>query len=97
MEYHKDQQFLLTDRKDEKKYLVKVLMVNKDKKELKVHYIGWKSTFDEIIPFDSERIDIDQEEAEDDDTYCSTQEVGSTGAAIRRLLMAMDTESNKSA
>ena len=96
MEYHKNQEFFLTDRRDDKPYPVKVLNVDKEKRELKVHYVGWSSTLDEVIPFDSDRIYLEHEEAEeDDDTFCSAQEVGNIGAAIGRLLMAMDAESKK--
>ena len=98
MEYFVDQQFFLIDRRDGKKYRVKVLLVDAENKELKVHYIGWRSSFDERIPFDSERIEVISNEGEVEeyeDAIDSSQEIGSTGAAIGRLLMAMDTDSKK--
>ena len=98
MAFQKDQNFFLTDSTDGKKYPVKVLSVDEEKEEMKVHYVGWKSSYDEVISFDSDRIDLNKDEAEEEeeeDSFCSTQEVGSTGAAIGRLLMAMDTESKK--
>ena len=46
MEYEKDQQLILTDKTDGKKYTAKVLQVDDKKKELKVHYVGWSPSYD---------------------------------------------------
>ena len=96
MEYFVDQEFYVTDKRDGKRYPAKVLNVDNDKREVKIHFVGWHKKFEEVLPFDSTRIHLENDEEEqDDDSFLSTQDVGSTGAAIGRLLMGVDSESKK--
>ena len=89
-----DQELLVTDRTDGKKYPAKVLRVDNVKNKVKIHFVGWKANYDEFLPFDSDRIHHDLEE-EAEESFCSTQEVGTVGAAIGRLLVSVDTDSKK--
>ena len=95
MEFLVDQELSVTDKSDGKRYPAKVLLVDKDQREVKIHFVGWHKKFDEVLSFDSTRIHLENDEEEQDDSFLSTQDVGSTGAAIGRLLMGVDAESKK--
>ena len=53
MEFYLDQKITVVDKVDSKRRQCKIVGVDKDKKILRIHYINWKSSHDENIPFDS--------------------------------------------
>ena len=44
-------------------YEAKIVKIDEDQQELKVHYIGWNQRYDEVIPMSSARIRRAQREA----------------------------------
>ena len=94
MSFNIDQKLIVTDKTDSKKYPAKVVEIDKDKELVKVHFIDWKKTYDEWLPFNSNRVH-DESESENKDSFCDSQEEGSIGAAIGRLLLAVELKSRK--
>ena len=47
----------ISDYKDSKFYKAKVVEVDDKLRELKLHYVGWNSRYDEVVPLASLRID----------------------------------------
>ena len=58
MSYTLNQDIEVQDRKDGKKYPAKVVQVDNENKEVKIHFVDWHTRFDEVLPFNSDRIFI---------------------------------------
>ena len=58
MIYTIDQDLEVKDTKDGKKYHAKVVNVYTDKEEVKIHFVNWHNRYDEILPFNSDRISM---------------------------------------
>ena len=74
MSYILDQDVVVLDNKDGKKYPAKIVNVDSEKEEVKIHYVDWHTRFDEVLPFNSNRISLpsamaaqDRSEVVDDD------------------------------
>ena len=95
MSFKQDQRLLVTDKTDGKKYPVRVVEIDNKKERIRIHYVDWKKTYDEWISFDSDRIHEGDEESEEEESFCDSQEGGSVGAAIGRLLLSIDLKSRE--
>ena len=90
-----DQKLLVTDRTDNNRYPAKVLNVNEEKNQIKIHFIDWNNKYDEWLPCNSDRIHSAEDNSEQDDSFCDSREVGSVGAAIGRLLLSVGLDSRR--
>ena len=61
MSFSVDQMIFVTDNIDGKKHPCKIVKVNSEKKEILVHFINWKKSYDEWLSMDSSRIHKDEE------------------------------------
>ena len=96
MSFSVDQMIFVTDNIDGKKHPCKIVKVNDEKKEIMVHFINWKKSYDEWLSMDSSRIHEDEECLSDaDESFQDSQETCSIGAAIGKLLRSVDPESKK--
>ena len=95
--YKVDQKIHVLDNADGKKRPCKVVQVDSDKKKILIHYIKWSKSFDEWISFDSSRITVEEEIAEDelDDSFEDAENDPDIGSAIGQLLRSVDEESKK--
>ena len=56
MDFALNQKILVKDSIDGNLYSAKILSLDSEKKEIKIHFINWADRYDEILPFDSDRI-----------------------------------------
>ena len=61
-----DSKIYVTDKTDKKPYECKIVGADVSNQKIKVHFVGWKDSFDEWLPMNSDRI-ID----ENDNANCS--------------------------
>ena len=65
MDFTLNQVISVKELKDGKFYPASIIDINSDKREIKIHFTGWANRFDEILPFDSDRIAKDKEGEKD--------------------------------
>ena len=106
MSYTLDQDVFVVDKTDKKYYPCKVVEVDDNKKEVKIHFVSWSSRNDEWLPFISPRISLQKPDkaviedlSETDEPFLDSQEQSwragdlDVGTAIGKLLRSVDTES----
>ena len=64
--------------------------IDNEKGNVKLHFIDWKKAYDEWLPFDSQRIHTSEDCPDGEESFYESQEVGSIGAAIGRLIFSVD-------
>ena len=88
-----DQKLIVVDSVDQVQRQCKVVAVNNEEKSIRIHYINWKATHDENIPFDSPRIINDAEvhpDSENEDSFLDSDDGLSIGTSIGKLMRAVD-------
>ena len=96
--YTVNQKVFVLDEADGKTRPCKVVNVDNETKEVKIHVISWKTTHDEILPFDLPRINIEEdlhEQSDDEESFLDSQDDISVGSAIGKLLRSVDEDSRK--
>ena len=56
MEFNVSQDISVKDLKNGKFYPAIITGVDSEKREIKIHFKGWANRFDEMLPFDSDRV-----------------------------------------
>ena len=99
MNYIMNQKVFVIDEADGKRRPCKVVNVDNKTKKVKIHYINWKATHDEILSFDSPRIHLEEDHHEQSDdneeSFLDSQDDISVGSAIGKLMRSVDGDSRK--